>query len=260
MNLLLPLSALGAYILLKPSTKSSSSSSLSLIPKKPCLSDDCQWLCSDSITAEGLDFSKQLYLNQKLFNKHINKHINDPDFGINSLTKELLKTWKRGKCKSIKDEISIEDTLTLRYAYVSELPTAAFYLALSEKITDLQLAMWLGIEYPKLLNQLGLLIPGEFKLAELQSRFDFITPKILTSIISKAYILNPELRNIQAELLATILMIQFSQIVQIEAKEKCIKIVNLQYGDFSSLSGKIDPAYQLLFKKIYDAVIIANQK
>lgn len=261
MNLLLPLGALGAYLLFKPkpSTKKTSSSSPD---KKDSISDDCQWYCPGAMTniAMGFDFSKELYKNKKFFNKHIDKYLSDDDFGIKSLTKELLKTYQWGKCKLAGDEISVNDPLTLRYAYVNALPTAAFYLALSEKITDYQLAIWLGTEYPKLLNNLGLLTPGNYSLEILTPRFDVITPEILTSALSKLYILIPEFRNIQAELVAQILTIQLSQIVEFEQKDKCFKITKMQYGDFSALSGKIDPAYQNLFGKIFDAVILANPK
>lgn len=263
MNLLLPISAIGAYLLFKPkpSAKSNTSSGKTII-KKPSLSDDCNWYCpgNEIVSNEGYDFAKELYNNQKLFNKYLDKYINDDDFGIQSLTKELLKTWKWGKCKVVGDEISKNDTLTLRYSYANALPTAAFYLALTEKITDLQLSMWLAIEYPKLLASLGLLIPGQYKLEYLQQRFDSISPEKLQSFLSKLYILIPEFRNIQAELAATILMIQFSQTAEVEIKDKCFKIIKMQYGDFSSLGGKLDPAYQELFDKIYSAVIIAKEK
>lgn len=273
MNLLLPISAIGAYLLFKPkptTTKSNSTSGKTII-KKPSLSDDCNWYCpGNEIINDGYgadyDFAKELYNNQKLFDKLLAEYWGaatepwESDFGIQYLTKGLLKTWKVGKCKSIKSEISIEDTLTLRYSYANALPTAAFYLALTEKITDLQLSMWLAIEYPKLLASLGLLIPGQYKLEYLQQRFDSISPEKLQSFLSKLYILIPEFRNIQAELAATILMIQLSQIVEVEVKDKCFKITKMQYGDFSSLGGKLDPAYQELFNKIYSAVIIAKEK
>lgn len=255
MNLLLPIAALGTLYVLnsKKSTKSSSGKPATF---SPYFSNDCQWLCLNQI--EGFDFSKDLYNNQKFYSKYIEKYINESDYGIQSLSKELMKKWK--KCKIKGDDISKDDPLTLRYAYASSLPTAAFYLALSEKITDLQLSMWLGIEYPKILKDLGLLIPGEYKLDILQSRFDAITPEILTSMLSKLYILIPEFRNIQAELIATILMIQLSQIVEAETKDKCIKIIKMQYGDFSSLSGKLDLAYQKFFNRIFDAVLLAKEK
>lgn len=260
MNLLLPLGAIGAYLLFKPKPSTKKTSSFS--DKKDSISDDCQWYCPGSITniATGFDFSKELYKNKKFFDKYINKYLSEPDFGIQSLTKELLKTYQWGKCKSIKPEISIDDPLTLRYAYVNALPTAAFYLALSEKITDYQLAIWLGTEYPKILNNLSLLTPGNYLLDILTPKFATITPEMLTSELSKLYILIPEFRKVQAELIAQVLLIQLSQIVELEQKDKCFKITKMQYGDFSALSGKIDPAYQELFGKIFEAVILANPK
>lgn len=261
MNLLLPITALGALFFLN-SKKTTVKTSAKTTINKPCLSDDCQWYCAGNQPGnlEGFDFSKELYNNQKLYAKHIDKYINDPDFGIQSLTKELLKTWKWGKCKSVKSDVSIDDTLTLRYAYANALPTSAFYLALTEKITDYALAMWLSNEYPKILNSLGLLTPGDYKLDVLQPRFDQVTPEVLASMLSKLYILVPEFRNIQAELLASILKIQLSQVVEVETKTNCYKVIKMQYGDFSSLSGKLDPAYIKLFDKIFDAIILANPK
>lgn len=260
MNLLLPLGALGAYFILKPkpSTKSSEKTTVA----KLCFSDDCLWICSGNKAGSiaGFDFSKELYSNKKLFAKHIAKHLNEPDFGIQSLTKELMKTWKWGKCKPAKDNISIDDPLTLRYVYANTLPTAAFYLALSEKITDYQLAIWLGTEYPKILLNLGLLTSGNYKEAELVPRFDSITPEILSSELAKLFILVPEFRRIQAELIAQILLIQFSQLMEIEKKDKCYRMIAMEYGDFSSLSNQIYPMYQKMFNKIFDAVILANPK
>lgn len=266
MNLLLPIGAISAYFLLKskPKTKSSSASSASV--KKDYISDDCQWYCPGALSTDiskGFDFSKELYKNKKIYCKFIDKYANEPDFGIQSLTKEVMKTWNWGKCKTVKSDISIDDPLTLRFAYVNELPTAAFYLALSGKMSDYQLALWLGTEYPKLLVDLGLLTTANYKEQELSSRFDAITPEILNSTLAKLFILIPEFRNIQAELIAQILLITLSQIIKVVPDSitfpKCFKITEFQYGDFSSLSGQIHPMYMNLFKKIFDAVVLAKQ-
>ncbi len=257
MNALLPLGLIaGALILSQSSKKPKASPSISK-PKAPYLSADCEWICGD-VGFGGLNIAREVFEKTKLYEPLIEKYAKDPA-AVTLITNEIMKSELKN-CKIKAENVSIDDSFNIRYRYANAFVITAFFLGLSGKVSDQQLAMWLNVQFPEKLKELGLLEVGNFELGVMQARFASITDAVIESIIQKTFILTPEFRELSAELLASMFIVQISQIVNTLAKDNCYKIIKASFADFSSLSGKLDPFLSSQWKRFYDAVLILNPK
>lgn len=261
MNALLPIGLLaGAFIISQSGKKSKPASTSTKTPKLPkptYLSEDCQWICGE-VGFGGLNVAKEVFEKQSLYAPFIEKHGSDKNAIALVSTEILVK--EMGKCKITLEKALQLDVMSARYRYANSYMISAFFLALSGKMSSQELAMWLNIEYPNVLRNLGMLQVGNFEQGVMQARFASITDAVIESIIQKTFILTPEFRNLSAELLATMFIVQFSQIVDITTKNDCYKVNKALFADFSSLSGKLDPFLSSQWKRFYDAVVILNPK
>lgn len=260
MKELLPLGLLGGAIYLFAKQDKKPTVSVSTLPY---FKDNGNWFCLGKKEFEGFDLTAEIIKNSSTYEKLTKNIIPSKENGYNlrEIAVKALEQKFKG-FKTVQSEISIVDSFTIRYFYTINILSAALYLALSEKITDLELAMWLTTDFPQELVTLGLLVPGKFELDKIQPGIDpFInSSEELANALDKMYILLPKLKDIQPELLASILMISFSQILSLKTKDKCVSIIDLKYGDFSSLSGKIDPYFQNLYNTLFDAIIKVKNK
>lgn len=260
MKELLPLGLLGGAIYLFTQKDKKSATPVSL---SPYFKDNGYWFCGGSKGFSGFDLTTEVLKNASIYEK-LTKDINplkENGYNLREIATKALKQKFKG-FKTVNPEISILDSFTIRYFYVINVLTAAFYLALSEKVTDLELASWLITEFAQELIALGLLTPAIFELNQIQPVVDPILakPEELANELDKMYILIPKLKQIQPELLASILMISFSQILSLKTKDKCISITDLKYGDFTAMSGKIEPYFQKLYNTLFDAAVKAKNK
>ena len=258
MKELIPLFALGVggYFL----TKKKPSTPVSTLPY---FKDNGYWFCLGTKEFQGFDLTQEIIKNSSVYEK-LTKNIvplKENGYNLREIATKALKQRFKG-FKTVQPEISILDSFTIRYFYVINVLTAAFYLALNNKVTDSELANWLTINFPQELMALGLLLPGVFELNSIKPVIDPILakPEELSNELDKMYVLLPTLKEIQPELLASILMISFSQILSLKTKDKCISITDLKYGDFTALSGKVDPYFQNLYNVLFDAAVKAKNK
>lgn len=259
MNALLPIGLLaGAFIISQSGKKSKpASTSTKTSTKTPYLSADCEWICGDTGFG-GLNVAKEVFEKKVIYDPLIEKYASDPDV-VTLITNEVMKKELK-TCKIKAENVSIDDSFNIRYRYANAFVITAFFLGLSGKVSDQQLAMWLNVQFPEKLKELGLLEVGNFELGVMQARFASITDAVIESIIQKTFILTPEFRELSAELLASMFIVQISQIVNTLAKNNCYKIIKASFADFSSLSGKLDPFLSSQWKRFYDAVLILNPK
>lgn len=259
MKELLPLGLLGGAVYLFTRKDKKPVTSVST----PYFKDNGYWFCLGNKEFQGFDLTQEIIKNSSVYEK-ITKNIiplKENGYNLREIAIKALKQRFKG-FKTVQPEISIADPFTIRYYYVINVLTAAFYLALTNKVTDLELAMWLTINFPQELMALGLLLPGVFELDSIKPVVDPILakPEDLSNELDKMYILLPTLKEIQPELLASILMISFSQVLSLKTKDNCISITDLKYGDFTSLSGKVDPYFQNLYNVLFDAAVKAKNK
>lgn len=256
MNALLPIALIaGAYIISqqnKPKPKASSTST-----KAPYLSANCEWICGD-VGFSGLNVAKEVFEKTSIYEPLIEKYGSDPD-AVTLITNEVMKKELK-TCKIKAENVSIDDSFNVRYRYANTFIVTAFFLALSKKVTNDQLSMWLNTVFPQKLKELGLLTVGNTEINVMKMRFASITDTVIDSVIAKTYILTPDFRELSAELLATMFVIQFSQIVNVEAKGNCYKITNASYADFSGLSGQTDNFFIDQFHRFRNAILKANPK
>jgi hypothetical protein len=259
MKELLPLGLLGGAIYLFTKDKKPATPVLTL----PYFKDNGFWLCLGNKTFEGFDLTNEVIKNSSLYDKLFKNitPLKENGYNLREIATKALKQRFKG-FKTVQPEISILDSFTIRYFYVMNVLSAAAYLALTDKVLDLELATWLTINFPQELMALGLLLPGVFELNSIKPVVDPIlnSPEELSNALDKMYILLPKFKEIQPELLASILMISFSQVISLKTKDKCISITDLKYGDFTSLSGKIDPYFQNLYNTLFDAAVKAKNK
>ena len=252
---LLPLSLLGGaiYFFTKKDKKATVTST------EPYFKDNGYWFCSGPKGFFGFDLSSEVIKNSSVYEK-LTKNLTpskENGYNLRELATKALKQKFKG-FKLVQPEISILDSFTIRYFYVMNVLSAAFYLALSDKVTDLELANWLTINFPQELLALGLLTPGVFELETVSKINDPLIKELQESNVnslSKMFVLLPKLKEIQPELLASLLLISLSQIFALKTKGNCISITDLKYGDFTSLSGKIDPYYQNLYNTLFNAIV-----
>ena len=252
---LLPLGLLGGaiYFFTKKDKKATVTSN------EPYFKDNGYWFCAGSKGFQGFDLASEVIKNSSVYEK-LNKNLTpnkENGYNLRELATEALKQKFKG-FKLVQPEISILDSFTIRYFYVINVLSAAFYLALSNKVTDLELANWLTINFPQELLALGLLTPGVFELETVSKINDPLIKELQESNVnslSKMFVLLPKLKEIQPELLASLLLILLSQIFTLKTKGNCISITDLKYGDFTSLSGKIDPYYQNLYNTLFNAIV-----
>jgi hypothetical protein len=258
MNALLPIGLLaGAFIISQSGKSKPKSTSKPASPKAPYLSADCEWICGGQGFA-GLNVAQEVFEKKEIYAPLLDKYSSDPET-VTLITNEVMKKELKN-CKIKAENVSIDDSFNIRYRYANTFVLTAFFLALSGKVSSQQLAMWLNIQFPEKLKELGLLEVGNFEPGVMQARFASITDAVIESIIQKTFILVPEFRSLSAELLASMFIVQISQINNTLAKDGCYKLLKASYADFSSLSGKLDPFLSSQWKRFYDAVIILNPK
>ena len=251
---LLPLGLLGGaiYFFTKKDKKATVTST------EPYFKDNGYWFCAGSKGFQGFDLTQEVIKNSSVYEK-LTTNLNPSKsngYNLRELATEALKKFKGFKL--VQPEISILDSFTIRYFYVMNVLSAAFYLALSNKVTDLELANWLTLDFPQELLALGLLTPGVFELETVSKINDPLIKELQESNVnslSKMFVLLPKLKEVQPELLASLLMISLSQLFTLKTKGSCISITDLKYGDFTSLSGKIDPYYQNLYNTLFNAIV-----
>lgn len=259
MNALLPIGLLaGAFIISQSGKKSKpTSNSTKTSTKAPYLSADCEWICGGQGFA-GLNVAQEVFEKKEIYAPLLEKYGNDPE-AVTLITNEVMKKELK-LCKIKAEYVSIDDSFNIRYRYANTFVLTAFFLALTDKVSSQQLAMWLSIQFPQKLKELGLLEVGNFEPGVMQARFASITDATIESIIQKTFILTPEFRSLSAELLASMFIVQISQINNTLAKDGCYKLLKASYADFSSLSGKLDPFLSSQWQRFYDAVVILNPK
>ena len=253
MKELLPLGLLGgaAYLFTRKDKKPTVS--------VPYFKDNGYWFCAGSKGFQGFDLSSEVIKNASIYEKITKDFIptKENNYNLREIAIKALKQKFKGFA-TVQPEISIFDSFTIRYFYVINVLTAAFHLALTNKVTNLELANWLTINFPQELLELGLLTPGVFELETISKINDPLIKELKESdnnSLIKMFVLLPKLKEIQPELLASLLMISLSQILSLKTKDKCISITDLKYGDFTSLSGKIDPYYQNLYNTLFDPIV-----
>ncbi|MFI0427103.1 MAG: hypothetical protein ACH34V_09125 [Flavobacterium sp.] len=251
---LLPLGLLGGaiYFFTKKDKKATVTST------EPYFKDNAYWFCAGSKGFQGFDLTQEVIKNSSIYEKLATNLSPSKSNGYNlrELATEALKKFKGFKL--VQPEISILDSFTIRYFYVMNVLSAAFYLALSDKVTDLELANWLTLDFPQELLALGLLTPGVSELETVSKINDPLIKELQESDVnslSKMFVLLPKSKEVQPELLASLLMISLSQLFTLKTKGSCISITDLKYGDFTSLSGKIDPYYQNLYNTLFNAIV-----
>ncbi len=254
---LLPLGLLGGaiYLFTKKDKKPVVTSST------PYFKDSGYWFCAGNKGFQGFDLTQEVIKNSSVYEKIVKDFTPTKANGYN--LREIATRALKEKFKGFvltQPEISITDSFTIRYFYVINVLSAATHLALTDRVTDLELANWLTIDFPQELISLGLLIPAVFELDKITPIVDPILKNKdeLINALQKMYILIPKIKELQPELLAAILMISLSQLLSLKTKDKCISITDLRYGDFTSLSGKVDPYFQNLYNTLFDAVIAAK--
>jgi hypothetical protein len=258
MNALLPIGLLaGAYILSQSGSKPKKSSSSTQSPKAPYLSADCEWICGDTGFG-GLNVAKEVFEKKVIYDPLIEKYASDPDV-VTLITNEVMKKELK-TCKIKAENVSINDSFNIRYRYANTFIITAFFLALSGKVSNDQLSMWLSTTFPQKLKELGLLTIGNTELNVMKMRFASIDDAAIDSIIAKTFILTPEFKELTADLLATMFVIQFSQIVNTESKNSCYKITKASYADFSGLSGVVNNFFIDQFHRFRNAVEKVNPK
>ena len=198
--------------------------------KAPYLSADCEWICGGQGFA-GLNVAQEVFEKKEIYASLIEKYSSDPE-AVTLITNEVMKKELKN-CKIKAENVSIDDSFNIRYRYANTFVLTAFFLALSGKISSDQLSMWLNTQYPQKLKELGLLEVGNFEPGVMQARFASVTDAVIESVIQKTFILAPGFKELSAELLATMFMIQFSQIVNTMAKDNCYKIIKASTADFS---------------------------
>ncbi len=255
MNPLIPLGLIAGAAYL--ATKKSAPVPPTSTPKSPYFKD-CDWICG-IVDFSTTTITKEFEKTKKLIEPLFEKYKQDQDFGILRITQELMNPLLKN-CKLKGDQISNEDSFTIRYIFSGKILSTALFLALSEKIEPMQLSVWLLDVYPLVLKSLGLLIIGDSQINVMKMRFASITDFVIKSNVDKLFIVNPEFKKLQPETLATLLLIQFTQIVHTEQKNKCEKIIDAQYADYSQLSGQFDPFFMIQYKRLVDAFISANSK
>lgn len=256
---LLPLGLLGGaiYLFTKKDKKSVVTSSA------PYFKDNGYWFCGGNKGFQGFDLTQEVIKNSSVYENLI-KTIKDAPTKANGYNlREIATRTLKEKFKGFvltQPEISITDSFTIRYFYVINVLSAATHLALTDRVTDLELANWLTIDFPQELISLGLLIPAVFELDKITPIVDPILKNKdeLINALEKMQVLIPKIKELQPELLASLLMISLSQILSLKTKDKCISITDLRYGDFTSLSGKVDPYFQNLYNTLFDALIAAK--
>ena len=260
MNALLPIGLLaGAFIISqsgKPKPKPTSNSTKTST-KAPYLSADYEWICGGQDSAR-LTGAQEVFEKKEIYAPLLEKYGNDPD-AVTLITNEVMKKELKS-CKIKAENVSIDDSFNIRYRYANTFVLTAFFLALSGKISSDQLSMWLNTQYPQKLKELGLLEVGNFEPGVMQARFASVTDAVIESVIQKTFILAPGFKELSAELLATMFMIQFSQIVNTMAKDNCYKIIKASTADFSGLSGKVDNFFIEQFHRFRNAILTINPK
>lgn len=254
---LLPLGLLGGaiYLFTKKDKK------LVVTSSAPYFKDSGYWFCGGNKGFQGFDLTQEVIKNSSVYEKIVKDFTPNKQNGYN--LREIATRALKEKFKGFvltQPEISITDSFTIRYFYVINVLSAATHLALTDRFTDLELANWLTIDFPQELISLGLLIPAVFELDKITPIVDPILKNKdeLINALEKMYVLIPKIKELQPELIAAILMISLSQLLSLKTKDKCISITDLRYGDFTSLSGKVDPYFQNLYNTLFDALIAAK--
>jgi len=232
---------------------------LSSKPSKPVstkssklyISKDCEWMCGGYYDP---DIVLKLAKEELILLDLVKQGFEDPQ----SLAMASLSKTYNWKCK-LPESISQNDTLTLRFIYSNALSSSACFLAKEGIVDPNYLASWFYEEYPKILVNLGLLIPGNFQEKIVTERLSVLTKDDVIKMVANFFTLMPEIKNLDPHILVTTIISTICKIVDIEQKDKCAKITTLTYADFSNLSGAYNPVISKAHTQIYEWILEAKK-
>jgi hypothetical protein len=222
------------------------------------ISEDGLSICNLKIKAD-INIGASIAQNKKLYDDYLKLH---KESDIYDLARYRLSVVD--KYNNVPEIIDISATDTVKYLYIYFLLGAAAYMVEIGKMSKPLFASWLFDEkgFSNTLLELGVLTYGDWYEDVINTRASiFENSEVVEKIIKNQFVLSPNLKNLSAEMFASLMIIMFSTIVSYDSNVDCTRIDKFIIADYTSFSDKgINPVMSDVYNKFFNIFLKIKQE
>lgn len=249
MNKLFIAGLLGGSLLLLSGDKKKSSGAIKKPFLKIYISEDGNSICHMKTKAD-LNMSVAVAQNKADYDRYLSKN---KDATIYDLARYRLDQCD--KHGILPDVIDITATPAIKFLYVLNVLAAAIHMTLSGRMSQPMFASWIFDEegFTDVLVKLGVMSYGDWYETIVAERAKFLNNQEAVEAIQQQLMLVPELKSIQSEVFATLMVIMFSTIIEASPEIDCTRINKFIIADYTNHSDKgLNPTISEVYTQFFN--------